>query len=159
MKLAPVFVAVMKDDVPAVRALLESGVDPNSRDRDARTPLMYAVVDGKLNVFGLLATYPGVDLNAQDKSGNSALHFAAQDYRVAEAETLLKLQARVDARDSYGNTPLWRAVFNSQGRGEIIRLLLAHGADPNSKNDKGKSPIDAARVIANFDVAQHFKGE
>lgn len=52
--------------------------------------------------------------------------------------------------------PLWVAVFNSKGRGELIGLLRAHGADPLHANASGQGPVGLARLIANYDVAQYF---
>ena len=59
------------------------------------------------------------------------LHFAAQQHHVEVAQALLGAGAVVDATDKHGNTPLWKAVFASQGRGELIALLREAGADPN----------------------------
>lgn len=62
----------------------------------------------------------------------------------------------MDAVNSYGNTPLFTAVFNSRGHGELIKLLRHHGADPSRPNSTGQTPIGLARLIANYDVAQFF---
>lgn len=70
---------------------------------------------------------------------------------------LLSHGASVDQENRYGNTPLWTAVFNSQGRGDVIALLRAHGADPHRPNAHGRTPLDLARTIANYDVAQFFQ--
>jgi ankyrin repeat protein len=73
-----------------------------------------------------------------------------------QAVSLLERGASVDSRDAHGNTPLWRAVFESKNRGEVIKLLLAFGADRDLKNDHGISPLDLARTIANYDATQFF---
>lgn len=64
--------------------------------------------------------------------------------------------AAVDAADSDGNTPLWTAVFCSQGEGATIRVLLDSGADPDQGNGHGVSPRVLAARIANYDVAAHL---
>jgi ankyrin repeat protein len=64
--------------------------------------------------------------------------------------------ARVDPVNRHGNTPLWDAVFNSKGRGELIELLRAAGADPRYANAAGQTPLSLARLIANYEVAQFF---
>ncbi len=69
---------------------------------------------------------------------------------------LLRAGARVDLPDGNGNTPLWRAVFASEGRGELIRLLRDAGADPFRPNLHGRTPLGLARLIGNYDVEQHF---
>jgi uncharacterized protein len=148
-------VTVARNDAKEATRLLKAGFDPNVKDADGRTALMHAVIDGKDEIVDLLITH-GSDVNTQDDRGFSALHFAAQNYRVKTAEALLRAGAAVDVRDGFGNTPLWRAVFNSQGRGEIIKLLLEHGADRQAKNKSGKSPIDLALTIGNYNVKQFF---
>jgi ankyrin repeat protein len=60
----------------------------------------------------------------------------------------------VDAQDTWGNTPLWRAVFESRGRGDTIQALLAAGAKPDLPNQSGVTPRQLAERIGNFDVAQ-----
>ena len=98
----------------------------------------------------------GSDVNAQDNQGFSALHFAAQDFRVTAAMAILQAGAQVDLRDKYGNAPLFVPCSTHVGRGEIIKLLLEHGADRNAKNNSGKSPLDLANTIGNYDVKQFF---
>src|SRR5439155_7412443 len=43
------------------------------------------------------------------------LHFAAQSSAESVVQLLLKAGAPADSRDSHGNTPLSRAVYNSRG--------------------------------------------
>jgi ankyrin repeat protein len=145
--------AVAKNDLDAIRRLLQEGEDPNVKDADGRTALMHAAIGGNAELIAVLLQN-GADPDAQDGNGFAAIHFAAQDFRLDAAEALLQAGANVDVRDKYGNTSLWRAVFNSRGRGEMIRLLLKHGASPSVKNLSGRSPMDLAQTIANYDVKQ-----
>jgi ankyrin repeat protein len=69
---------------------------------------------------------------------------------------LIEAGARVDVRDSYGNTPLWRAVMESRGDGSVIAVLRLAGADPYVENNSGVSPVALARRIGNYDVKQFF---
>lgn len=68
----------------------------------------------------------------------------------------MEYKAEVDLKDNYGNTPLSRAVFNSQGRGGIVKLLIKYNADINLKNKSGISPLDLANSIANYNVKQYM---
>ena len=99
----------------------------------------------------------GAAVNLKDHKGWYPLHHAAQNYRAEIANLLLEKGADIEAKDDYGNTPLWRSVFASQGRGEMITLLLSKGADPNNANGSGVSPLALARNIANYDVKQFFE--
>jgi uncharacterized protein len=98
----------------------------------------------------------GDDPNQADDEDFTALHFAAQERAVEVARLLLDRGADVDAVNSYGNTPLFTAVFNSQGDGSVIELLRASGADPLRENLSGQTPIGLARLIENYDVARFF---
>jgi len=145
--------AITKGNKVEVARLLAAGFSPDSKDSDGRTPLMFAVIDDKIELVDFLIQN-GADVNVQDNNGFSPLHFAAQDFRVEAAKSLLNKNAEVNQCDKHGNTPLWRAVFNSRGRGEMINLLLHHGADRFIKNRSGKTPVDLANTIGNYDVKQ-----
>ncbi len=124
-------------------------------DRMGRSPLHYAAAEGDaVQVRQLLSS--GLDASLADDEGRTPLHFAAQSNSVEVAAELLDAGAVVDAVDQHGNTPLSDAVFNSNGRGELIRLLRARGANPHHSNNHGISPLSLARTIANFDVRQFF---
>jgi ankyrin repeat protein len=124
-------------------------------DQFGRTELHHAVVDKKIDLVKSLLD-SGHNPSAADKSGWTALHFAAQDYQVEIVKMLIQHGVTVDAQDSYGNTPLWRAVFNSNGRGEVIELLRAAGANPNLTNKTNVSPLALAKTIGNYNVKQFF---
>ena len=124
-------------------------------DRAGRTPLHYAALANDADAVSRLLT-EGASPNVPDRLGFTALHFAAQEGALAAAEILLAAGAQVDAANSYGNTPLSTAVFNSRGRGELIRLLRRHGADPSHPNNTEQTPVGTARLIASYDVAQFF---
>jgi ankyrin repeat protein len=124
-------------------------------DRYGRTNLHYAALAGDTQkVKDLLAG--GLDARTPDDSGWTPLHAAVQAWSAPSCLILLEAGALVDARDEHGNTPLFRAVFDSRGRGDIIKLLRDHGADPTLENNHGVSPLKLARTIANFDVRQFF---
>ena len=94
--------------------------------------------------------------DVQDRRGFTPLHLAAQQGSLQAAVALLDAGATVDVENSFGNTPLFVAVFNSKGRGDLIRLLRSRGADPMHANEDGQTPVALATLIANYDVAQFF---
>ena len=122
-------------------------------DRVGRSALHYAAVQGRADDIQALID-SGADIDLPDEDGRTPLHFAAQQYQVRSAELLCRAGADVQARDKFGNTALWRATFDSQGRGDLIQLLLASGADPDAANDSGVSPRQLAERIGNCDVKQ-----
>ena len=69
---------------------------------------------------------------------------------------LLDAGAPVDPVDAWGNTPLFRAVFNAKGDPAIVRRLVSAGADPDHVNASGRSPRALAGMIANYDTSGFF---
>jgi ankyrin repeat protein len=124
-------------------------------DRLGRSQLHYAALEGRTDDIQALID-SGADINLPDKDGRTPLHFAAQQYQVRSAELLCKAGADIQARDKFGNTALWRATFDSRGREDLIRLLLASGANPDAANDSGVSPRQLAERIGNYDVKRFF---
>ena len=149
--IGPVHLVVMTHNLSDLAQALSQGESVDELDHEGRTPLFYAVRDGDLALVSDLIQH-GANPDARDKSLWSPLHFAAQGYWSEVAELLLKHGANVDARDNNGNTPLWRAVFASRGRGDVIKVLLSAGADRKLKNNHNVSPLDLANTIATHDM-------
>jgi ankyrin repeat protein len=99
----------------------------------------------------------GEDVDLRDRRGFTPLHFAAQAGSVDVARLLLDSGAEIDPTNDHGNTPLWTAVFNSRGAGEVIVLLRGRGSDPFARNKAGTTPYDLAMLIDNYDIARFFR--
>lgn len=94
----------------------------------------------------------GEEINSADKNGVTALHHAVRFRSPTAVKTLLKHGANVNqACRRNGSTPLHRAVTQTgapgtagrnQAAAEIVKLLLAAGADPALANKAGKKPSD-----------------
>jgi ankyrin repeat protein len=127
-----------------------------STDSLGRTPLFYAVAKDDIHRIHTQVA-DSANVNARDHHGETPLHAAAREFKIAAATILLAEGANPNAQDNEGNTPLFRAVFDSRGRGEMIRQLLAAGADKRIINHYGISPEKLAMTIANYDVAKFFR--
>jgi uncharacterized protein len=124
-------------------------------DREGRLPLHYAALENDLAEAGARLD-AGDDPNLGDRQGFTPLHLAAQQGSVEVARLLLDHGAEVERPSVHGNSPLFVAVFNSKGRGELISLLRERGADPLKANKSGQTPVGLARLIGNYDVARFF---
>lgn len=98
----------------------------------------------------------GVDPNASNSQGFTALHFAAEVQCPSVISLLAHGGAVIDPRDNWGNTPLWRAVFRSRGEGAAVAVLLALGADPDAPNNEGVTPRGLAQSLAASCLAPFF---
>ncbi len=84
----------------------------------------------------------GVDVNASQADGMTALHWAAYHDDLPTAALLIKAGANAKAANRYGVTSLSLACTN--GNGEIVELLLKAGADPNSALRGGETALMTA---------------
>ena|SRR5579884_1316645 len=84
----------------------------------------------------------GVDVNAAQADGMTALHWAAYHEDLSLAKQLLKAGADAKAANRYGVTPLWVACLN--GNAEIVSLLLEAGADANTTKHGGETVLMTA---------------
>jgi ankyrin repeat protein len=84
----------------------------------------------------------GVDVNAPDVDGATALQWAAHWDDVDTALALIDAGAAVDASNDLGVTPLMLAVTNRSHL--IAQRLLAKGANPNARTKAGETVLMAA---------------
>ena len=107
-------------------------------------------IDQRRRLIGLLKA--GADIHAADKNGVTALHHAVRFRSLIAVRTLIEHGANVNqVCRRTGSTPLHRAVTTTGAPGtagkreeaiEIIRLLIAAGADPSITNKSGRKPAD-----------------
>lgn len=129
-----------------------------SDERAGRSHVHYAAAEGRLG-DAEQALREGANPGQPDADGWTPLHFAAQGQHADVAAVLLRAGAPVDAADKHGKTPLAVALFNVRdGEGQVVRVLLDAGADPDRKNLSDISPRDLAEKVANYDLARFFNG-
>ena len=77
----------------------------------------------------------GVNVNATDSNGFTAVVYAAYMGRTETLRALLDAGADVNLKDVFGRTALVTAA--SLGRTETVRDFLAAGADVNARDHRG----------------------
>lgn len=140
--------AVQIGDLLTVQQLLtQTGYSINRRYEEAKTLLMHAAGTGQSHLVDYLIG-AGANVNLQDESGNTALHYASLANQVAVALRLLQLaDLQLNLRNNLGNTPLISAISsNSAG---VVNILLTsvnkeRGLDINAANNERFSPIALA---------------
>lgn len=166
------FKAVQFDDVRTVQSLLQRGFDPNTVNPAGHSGLMLAVREPSLKVAEVLAGWPQTKVEVRNdkdesplmlaalkghlalvkklverdadvnKTGWTALHYAASGGHTQVIDFLLENSAYIDAESPNGTTPLMMAAM--YGSPESVKLLIQAGADLNVKNMVGMTALDFA---------------
>jgi ankyrin repeat protein len=109
-----------------VKALLESGFDPNAQDDQGRTALMFAVTNRHPETTNTLLEH-GADVNLNANDGSAALMLAASAGDLESVRALLSKGADVAASFfQTGKTAL--ELAQEKGHTGIVELLLKAGA-------------------------------
>jgi ankyrin repeat protein len=75
----------------------------------------------------------GVDINARDNYGKTALHWAVLNRHTAVVHLLLENGVNTDLKNLHGRTPLHIPAW--QGQQAIVKLLLENEADVTVLDD------------------------
>lgn len=115
----PFLLAAMSGAPDIMRALAAKGADVRLKTSGNGTPLMAAAGLGRvqgevlvpekdtLEAAKLVAELGAADVNAADAIGNTALHYAAYMRRDSIVRFLVEHGATLDAKNKFGETPLW----------------------------------------------------
>jgi RNA polymerase sigma factor (sigma-70 family) len=142
--------------VPVAKLLVKEGADPNTNDEHDNSPARWA--------SGYYVIRPGVADYLTKKTGEGDIFMACALGQADEVARYLKedpklIEATIDGFDALSTvviypkfTPLHTAVFHRQL--QIVRLLLDHGADVNSRPHGNYMPLHTAAAFGDVATAQ-----
>jgi ankyrin repeat protein len=157
-KFTPMNAAAYGNDTATIRLLLEASADIHTADTFiGLTPLINAAGNRNLEAVKLLLA-KGANVNAVSKTeglpriqtgivefgGFTPLLMAVPFGPPEIVKTLIDAGAKVNVQDYRGFTPLMLAAAADQANPEIVRLLLARGADTQPKTRGGETASDWA---------------
>ncbi len=167
--------AASAGDLARVRSLLAAGSDVNAKDKDGVTALMKASQSGRIEVVRALLEAKA-NVNAKLKNGSTALMYAMKNDHVDVVRALLAAGADVNAKDKDGVTSLmmsgieagkeldkfWEEFDELEGKKttkhiekvDMVRALLAAGADVNAKDKDGFTALMYASGWGNVKVVR-----
>ena len=94
----------------------------------------------------------GVDVNAAQVDGMTALHWAVYNDDAEMARLLVRSHADVNATNRYGVPPLFLACTN--GNATLVRLLLDAGANANASRPGGETVLMTAARVGNLEAVK-----
>ncbi len=132
--LTPLSGAALRGDVAAMRLLIDKGAQIDVKNGAGATALMAAATNGSPDAVRLLLE-KGADANVRSKLGESPLGNAAGAGSAETVKILLDRGADVNSRNIRGYSPLMLAAGSDAMNADIVKLLIAKGADPSFSAD------------------------
>ena len=141
--------AIMNNDERTCYILLESGANPNSRDKDGWTPLMYACRYSKsANIVTLLFEY-GASINTKSNYNVSVLQIAAAHCQNKNVLSIILTEA---VKEKLNIHDAFISALKEERPEDIIREFLKFNVKINALY-KGKTPLMyAAQYYESTDV-------
>ncbi|MGA8993472.1 MAG: ankyrin repeat domain-containing protein [Nocardioidaceae bacterium] len=152
--------AVTHDRVSVARLLVAMGADPDALDHQHDTPWLVTGVTGSVPMLeALLPARP--DLGAVNRYGGTSLIPASERGHLDYVRRVLRTPIEVDHVNRLGWTALLEAVILGDGgrdHQEIVRLLLAAGADRSIPDKDGVTALQHARARGHVAVGRLLEG-
>lgn len=130
-------IAAMNGELPIVKKLIQAGANLN-REIKRETPLSAALSQNAVPVIEYLEKLGGIS------PPNTTLLYACQNGDMKRAQAALNAGAETEKPGGiFEETPLMAAART--GQVEAVKLLLSHGANPNTQIKHNTALFDAVR--------------
>uniref|UniRef100_A0A914WJN4 SOCS box domain-containing protein n=1 Tax=Plectus sambesii TaxID=2011161 RepID=A0A914WJN4_9BILA len=149
--------AVMRNDLQALLAAIQAGVDVNHpwdnpdqpSVKDGVTALSEAISLNHIPIAKCLIDN-GAAINSVNAAGWTPLMKASYHGRSALVSLLIEAGSDVNARDKLGNSCLHICAQNGHvhGDAQCVRILIQSGANPNARNLHGFTVLHVASAWA-----------
>ncbi|KAF3246402.1 hypothetical protein TWF192_006916 [Orbilia oligospora] len=140
------------------KMLINAGADLNWKSSTGATTLDCTYSRGTVYFDNLkLLIESGADVVQAEREGEkqSCLHYIVHSGSPQATKLLLEHGARINARDSSGETPLhWALYAPKDVRKEIVPLLLENGADINMLDNEGQAPLFEAALMGSVEMLE-----
>ena len=138
--------------VEEVREALAAGADPNTRggySNNTSTCLMEAAsgnTQWHSGVVELLLSTQGIQVNAKDEYGSTALHEACASGSLASLALIVKSPGvLLNERNNNGNTPIMSAILARQTQA-VLQMAAVPDVCLDVRDDQGRSLEEIANM-------------
>ena len=156
----PLLLAVTGDRLDVARLLVALGADPDALDDRHDTPWLVTGVTGSVLMLEvLLPAEP--DLTIRNRFGGVSVIPASERGHVDYVRRVVQTGIDVNHVNDPGWTALLEAVVYGDGSAryqEIVRILLAAGADPAIADANGRTALQHAEARGQSEVARILRG-
>jgi ankyrin repeat protein len=144
----------VKHNKPALtRELLRRGANPNHMVCHGFTPLIMAIIQGRLDLVKALIE-GGSDMKLPDDRGHRPLSWAVISDDISIAAALLSNETvtpTISTSPAEHSPLIWAVIV---GNYDMVRLLLSYGADIAQQSSDRRTPLIWAVIYRNVSVAK-----
>jgi uncharacterized protein len=142
---------VTEDDPTGVKLLLKRKVGVDARGRLDRSALMIAALHGHERIAEVLLG-AGAEADLVDRNGTTALMEAARSGAVPIIHALGRRPLDPNRVDALGRSALIIASGSRTANEEVVRALIALGADPGIAANDGRRAVDLAAASGRWPI-------
>ncbi len=147
--------AAKANNAPLVSQLIARGGNVNAKDAIQDSAFLYAGAEGFNEVLRLTLA-AGADVASTNRYGGTALIPASEHGHVETVQILIDAGVPVNHVNNLGWTAMQEAILLNNGgprQQEVVRLLLAAGADPNIRDPQGRTALQNVERLGFGEIA------
>ncbi|KAK6360671.1 hypothetical protein TWF730_006805 [Orbilia blumenaviensis] len=139
----------LSESADVITQIIRSGINPNNRNQEHKTPLITAVANNKIDITTALLEY-GADASIMDGQGKNALAWATLTGNLEIFDMVLESLRSKENLPSCCIRALHMAI--SRGDEYIVRRILGEGVDPSIRDINNWLPIEIAESYGHEEI-------
>ncbi len=155
---SPLLLATKYGNSGVVEVLLKNGADPNHKDENGNSSLIWAVLQKRknvpksdyLNIISSLLRYKA-NMNEANDKGYNAVHYAIYNRRIPEVQLFLANGA--DPNLTFGKASALAMAIQKKSF-PLVKILVEAGVNINKVSETGESALHFAVAHQTYEIAE-----